>query len=85
MNTLISLLRQANELELQSKPVGKIIREKILSQHAELQALRTLKQRQETERAALNAEFQEALSRYRVLKNAQNAGTAPPPAPAAGG
>jgi hypothetical protein len=66
--SLISLLRQANELELQSKPVGKVLRDKIRNQHAELQALRALKQRQEVERQALDAEFKQALSRYRALK-----------------
>lgn len=70
--SLISLLRQANELELQSKPVSKTIREKIINQHAELEALRALKLRQETERAALNSDFETAMSRYRVLKEAQN-------------
>ena len=81
-NSLLSLLRQANALELESKPVGKVLRNKILTQHAELQGLRALKQRQETERAALNAEFQEALARYRVLKNPQSAAA---PAPVTGG
>jgi hypothetical protein len=81
--SLISLLRQANELELQSKPVGKALREKIRGQHAELLALRALQQRQETERAALDVEFREALSRYRALKNASANGNAP--APPAGG
>jgi len=80
--SLISLLRQANELELQSKPVGKVLREKIRRQHAELQALRLLQQRQESERAALNAEFQTALSRYRALKAAPNVAASAPPAPA---
>lgn len=83
--SLVSLLRQANALELESKPVGKVLRNKILTQHAELQGLRALKQRQETERAALNAEFQEALSRYRVLKGTQNGAAAPAPAPVTGG
>jgi hypothetical protein len=85
-DSLISLLRQANELELQSKPVSKKIREKILSQHAELQALRTLKQRQETERETLNADFQDAMTRYRALKQPQTTGTehAPLPAPIGG-
>lgn len=69
--SLISLLRLANELELQSKPVGKAIREKIQTQHAELQALRELKQRQLAERAAVNSQFQEALARYRTLKAEQ--------------
>jgi hypothetical protein len=74
--SLVSLLRQANELELQSKPVGKALREKIRNQHAELQALRALKQRQESERKALDAEFKQALSRYRALKGqAANAAT----------
>lgn len=77
--SLVSLLRQANALELESKPVGKALRNKVLTQHAELQGLRALKQRQETERAALNAEFQEALSRYRVLKGPQNGAAAPKP------
>jgi hypothetical protein len=84
--SLISLLRQANELELQSKPVGKALREKIRTQHAELLALRTLQQRQEVERAALDAEFREALSRYRALKNAEGNGNATAAAaPPAGG
>lgn len=83
--SLISLLRQANELELQSKPVGKVLREKIRTQHAELLALRTLQQRQEAERAALDAEFREALSRYRALKNPETATAAAAPTPASGG
>lgn len=74
-HSLISLLRQANELELQSKPVGKILREKIHTQHAELLALRALKIRQEAERKALGNELQEALSRYRTLKG-ETSGTA---------
>ena len=83
--SLVSLLRQANELELQSKPVGKALRTKIETQHGELLALRTLKQRQLAERAALDAEFQQALSRYRALKQAQDvASAATTPAPAAG-
>ena len=81
-DSLISLLRQANELELQSKPVGKLIREKIISQHAELQALRTLKQRQETERATLNADYLDALSRYRTVKQTPNPNALLVPVPA---
>ena len=66
--SLINLLRQANELELQSKPVGKSMRDKIQQQHAELQGLRALKQRQLAERAVVNSQFQDALGRYRTLK-----------------
>jgi hypothetical protein len=80
--SLISLLRQANESELQSQPVGKRTREKILNQHAELQALRALKQRQETERETLNAEFQAAMSRYRALKQSPDSDTTRAPLPA---
>lgn len=85
--SLVSLLRQANELELQSKPVGKALREKIRNQHAELQALRALKQRQEVERQALDAEFKQALSRYRALKGQTDDTSAPAatPVPATGG
>jgi hypothetical protein len=83
--SLISLLRQANELELQSKPVAKRLREKIQTQHAELQALRALKQRQLAERAAVNSQFQDALARYRSLKQAaENAAQAKAPSPGGG-
>lgn len=84
--SLVSLLRQANELELQSKPVGKVLRDKIHTQHSELQALRALKQRQEAERAALDAEFKEAMSRYRALKGQPTGSLAPTtPAPSTSG
>jgi hypothetical protein len=73
--SLISLLRQANELELQSKPVNKPMREKIREQHAELQALRAMKQRQLIERSAVNNDFEQALSRYRTLKSAKEGDT----------
>lgn len=80
-NSLISLLQQANELELQARPVGKVMREKIRTQHAELQALRALKLRQEAERVALDAEFKEVLSRYRTLKAEREGALSLPPAP----
>lgn len=85
--SLISLLRQANELELQSKPVNKPMREKIREQHAELQALRAMKQRQLVERDTVNGDFERALERYRALKGAKEGDTSvlPTPAPAAGG
>lgn len=73
--SLISLLRQANELELQSKPVNKSMREKIREQHAELQALRAMKQRQLVERDTVNSDFEQALERYRALKSAKDVDT----------
>lgn len=85
--SLISLLRQANELELQSKPVNRKLREKIITQHKDLIGLRALEQRQQAERASLSQEFDAALARYRELKNqagAPTAGAAPvAPAPEA--
>lgn len=85
--SLISLLRQANELELQSKPVNKPMREKIREQHAELQALRAMKQRQLVERDTVNSDFEQALARYRALKGAKEGDTSvlPTPAPTTGG
>lgn len=79
--SLISLLRQANELELQSKPVKKTLRDRIQTQHNELRMLRDMQQRQQAERATLQAEYQQALTRYRELKGA----TASAPAGATGG
>ena len=76
-SSLVNLLRQANELELQSKPVGKFMRDKIQQQHAELQALRALKQRQLAERAVVNSQFQDALGRYRTLKAERKTATEP--------
>ena len=83
--SLINLLRQANELELQSKPVNKPMREKIREQHAELQALRAMKQRQLSERDAVNSDFEQALSRYRALKGAKDGNASVLLTPATGG
>lgn len=83
--SLISLLRQANELELQSKPVNKPMREKIREQHAELQALRAMKQRQLVERDTVNSDFEQALERYRALKGAKDGNASVLPTPATGG
>lgn len=71
--SLITLLRQANDLELAGKPVGKMLRNRILTQHRELGMLVTTQQRLRTERGSLQAEYEQALHRYRELK-----GTAAP-------
>lgn len=89
--SLITLLQQATELELAGKPVPKKLRDKIQGQHRDLLALEALQQRQATERASLQQEFDQAVARYRELKNAATpaatATTAPAttPAPASGG
>ncbi len=77
-NNLLVMLRQANELELLSKPVGKGLIEKIRTQHNELKVLAALEQRQQQERASLDNEFQAALARYRDIKLAAPASTPPP-------
>lgn len=85
--SLIALLRQANELELNAKPVGKALREKIATQHVQLRQLREMQIHQRAERADIDAEFQTALARYRDLKTAAGDSaveSAPPAAPTGG-
>lgn len=87
--SLITLLQQANELELSGKSVPKKLRDKIQGQHRDLLALEVLQQKQAVERASLQQEFDQAVARYRELKNATAPGTAATPtttpAPATGG
>ncbi len=66
--SLLSLLRQAAELELQSKPVHKPLANSILSQHADLLRQKSILQRQVEDRASLNSDLDEALRRYREMK-----------------
>lgn len=82
--SLISLLRQANELELAGKPVGKALRNRILTQHRELGLLLATQQRLQAERGTLQGEYERALVRYRELKGTATA-TVAAPTPASGG
>ncbi len=88
--SLLLLLRQANDMEMENKPVGKRTVEKIRAQQQELAQLIALQKRQTVERAELDVQFQSALLRYRELKRSLEEGTAPPvatavaPAPAGG-
>jgi hypothetical protein len=82
--SLISLLRQANELELAGKPVGKALRNRILAQHRDLGLLLATQQRLHTERGTLQGEYERALVRYRELKGSAAASVAAT-TPAAGG
>lgn len=75
--SLIALLRQANDLELAGKPVGKALRNRILTQHRELGLLLATQQRLRTERGSLQAEYEHALTRYRELKGGTTATAAP--------
>lgn len=82
--SLISLLRQANELELAGKPVGKALRNRILTQHRELGLLLATQQRLHAERGTLQGEYERALVRYRELKGSGTPSVATT-TPAAGG
>lgn len=93
--SLLGLLRQAGDLELQGRPVPKPVAANILHQHAELRRQQQLILAQRAERKQLEIEQADALVRYRALKGepgaqAQPASTAPvpatpaAPAPAAG-
>jgi hypothetical protein len=81
--SLLSLLRQANDAELQNQPVGKRAIDKIRAQKLELRQLIDLQQRQTLERAELDLQFQNALLCYRELKRSIEAGTPPTLVPAA--
>lgn len=91
-NSLLALLEQANDNELESKPVGKRTIDKIRTQQQELRQLQLLELRQTRERAELDLQFQAALQRYRELKKAMAEAAAqgtsllpPPPAPTPAG
>ena len=83
--SLITLLRQANDLELAGKPVGKQLRNRILTQHRELGMLVATQQRLRTERGTLQAEYEQALRRYRELKGTAAATAPTAPTLASGG
>lgn len=68
-SSLVTLLRQANEAELDSRPVNKQLRDTIQTRHAELRSLLEMQTRQQEERHELDAEYQQVLKRYRELKN----------------
>lgn len=72
--SLLSMLRQANDMELENKPVGKRTVEKLRTQQAELRQLTTMQQRQTQERAELDVQFQSAVIRYRELKKQMSDG-----------
>jgi hypothetical protein len=69
--SLLSLLRQAADLELQSKPVGKTLTDNIRRQHADLLRQQHILDEQVHDRASLGTDLEQALDRYRTLKGAQ--------------
>lgn len=66
--SLLSLLRQAAELELHAKPVGAPMTANILRQHADLRRMQGMQDKQLRERASLGDELAQAVQRYRDLK-----------------
>lgn len=66
--SLLSLLRQANDLELQGKAVGRTLAGNIQSQHADLLRQQAIMRQQQEERASLDAELEHAVERYNALK-----------------
>jgi hypothetical protein len=66
--SLLSLLRQAGDLELQTKPVGAPLRESIRSQRSDLQRQLAILDQQLGEQAELDSDLEAALARYRELK-----------------
>lgn len=66
--SLLSLLRQAGERELQGQPVARPMIDTIRSQHADLERQQAILDQQRLEQAALDGDLQAALARYRELK-----------------
>src|SRR5690606_38996458 len=65
---LLSLLRQAADLELQSKPVRKALSDNIQRQHGDLLRQQAILEQQTQDRRSLGSDLEQALERYRALK-----------------
>jgi hypothetical protein len=79
--SLTSLLQEAGDLELASKPVPAPLLENIRNQHAELQKQLRILGQQRLDRAGLDDDLKEAVIRYRALRQP---GAAATPASTAG-
>jgi len=67
--SLLSLLRQAADQELQAKPVARALAENIQRQHGDLLRQQAILEQQVHDRASLGSDLEQALERYRALKN----------------
>ena len=72
--SLLSLLRQASELELGGKPVPDVLLGKIRTQHGDLLRQQTILSQQLQDRASLGSDLDDALNRYRAMKAPQSQG-----------
>jgi hypothetical protein len=80
--SLVALLRQAGELELAGRPVPEALGGSIMERHRSLERQQVILQSQVAERATLDDELDDAVTRYRELKKPQaedGARTAPAP------
>ena len=80
--SLLSLLRQAGDLELAESPVPRKLTDSIRRQHGELLRQQQILRAQEVDRAELERELADSVQRYRAMRQDPNA-PAPAPAPAA--
>jgi soluble cytochrome b562 len=79
--SLVSLLDQANALELARKPVPAALLKDLRSQHAELVKQQRIGAEQRADRAGLDGELAAAVERYRTMKGEAATGAAPAPKP----
>lgn len=79
--SLVSLLDQANDLELARKPVPAAMLANLRSQHADLLKQQRVAAAQRADRAGLETDLAAAIERYRAMKGGPAAGAATPPAP----
>ena len=70
-SSLVRLLRQAGELELDKQPVPKPLAQTILQQHNDLLRQQQILADQQEDRTSLEAELADAIRRYRDLKATQ--------------
>ena len=76
--SLVTLLGQANNLELAGKPVSKALLGKLQAQHADLLKQQRIIAEQRVERASLDGELADAVERYQSYKNPDAAELARP-------
>lgn len=80
--SLIHLLRQAGDWELDEKKVPKRLAESILQQHNDLLRQQQILADQQRDRATLDAELADAIRRYRQLKSSDPGSSASADVPA---
>src|SRR3546814_15379787 len=67
--SLLSLLRRAADLELQSKPVYKALGDNIQRQHGDLLRQQAILEQQAQDRTSPGRDLEQALERYRALQS----------------